>query len=429
MTDEYLPSTNLNVTTDEEDTETSVTSKDEAITTVVHENGYESECSSSSSSRSEEEIACSALEIEADAFTRFIERQRLEVMFELRRLRLGERPVTGQPNRERIETFLNNIHDRQNETGNQSTRPTVPSAHTADIDALINRRCVSGVLSSAAFRQDLESTIRRTITTRPAALPSVQQNSTLPIRQQVLTSATVEQAPSQNVPITPRTPIQQPQPQETSHGPMNVRRQQRELEAWQAITQLQRERIVVEISDLVHRQLVTSALESDFRRHLERNVLNRLEHGAPVQQEQQFIPITVAPPIPPQPARVNSHATPINMETISSRIDEMQKMLQLMFSMQMDMQRTLRQEVAGALSNNPTTIMNFNNQPMSAGHCTICLNAIADTVLYRCGHLCVCYTCGLQLQHATPASAIKCPICRAPVDDILRVYRSSRDGE
>ena len=50
-------------------------------------------------------------------------------------------------------------------------------------------------------------------------------------------------------------------------------RREREIDAWQAITQMQRERIIVEISDLVHRQLVTSALESDFRRHLEQNVL------------------------------------------------------------------------------------------------------------------------------------------------------------
>jgi hypothetical protein len=50
-------------------------------------------------------------------------------------------------------------------------------------------------------------------------------------------------------------------------------RQERELNAWQAITQLQREMIVLDISDLVHRQLVTSALEGDFRRDLERNVL------------------------------------------------------------------------------------------------------------------------------------------------------------
>ena len=54
---------------------------------------------------------------------------------------------------------------------------------------------------------------------------------------------------------------------------------------------------------------------------------------------------------------------------------------------------------------------------------------MADTVLYRCGHLCVCYTCGLQLRQAATADAMKCPVCRAPVDDILRVYRSSRDAE
>ena len=53
----------------------------------------------------------------------------------------------------------------------------------------------------------------------------------------------------------------------------HVYRQERELQAWQTITQLQREMIVIEISDLVHRQLVSSALESDFRTHLERNVL------------------------------------------------------------------------------------------------------------------------------------------------------------
>jgi hypothetical protein len=107
----------------------------------------------------------------------------------------------------------------------------------------------------------------------------------------------------------------------------------------------------------------------------------------------------------------------------------MQQMLQMMFTMQMDMQRSLRQDVAGALANNSITTQSPASQPMYAGHCTVCLTAIADTVLYRCGHLCVCYTCGLQLQHSTPVNGVKCPICRAPVDDILRVYRSSRDAE
>jgi hypothetical protein len=34
--------------------------------------------------------------------------------------------------------------------------------------------------------------------------------------------------------------------------------------------------IVIEISDLVHRQLVSSALESDFRTHLEQHYLVNL---------------------------------------------------------------------------------------------------------------------------------------------------------
>lgn len=107
----------------------------------------------------------------------------------------------------------------------------------------------------------------------------------------------------------------------------------------------------------------------------------------------------------------------------------MQQTLQLMFSMQMDMQRSLRQEVASAFANNSSTTMTSVNQPVNAGHCTICLNSIADTVLYQCGHLCVCYMCGLTLRTTTSANRVKCPICRAPVDDILRVYHSSRNAE
>ncbi|CAF3939114.1 unnamed protein product [Rotaria magnacalcarata] len=411
-----------------ENTDTAVASKDEGTTSTVDENGYESECSSSS--RSEHDVARSALEIEADAFTRFIERQRLEVMFELRRIRLGERPVTGQDNRDRIATFLNNIHERQHSPRVPSTRPVVPSAHIADINSLTSRRCVSAALSSAAFRQDLENTIRQTIGIRP--VEPVQRVSQTPTLPQVLATVNVEPQQQQ-----PQTPPSMPQPvieqQQPPRGILNVIRQENEFEAWQAITQLQRERIVLDISDLVHRQLVTSALESDFRVHLEQNVFNRLEREAPAQQQQQqqqhVAPAAAVPTIRPPLPRANIRAPASNIDELSTRLDSMQQMLQLMFTMQTDMQRLLRQDVASALTNSSTSTINPPTQPVQAGHCTVCLSAIADTVLYRCGHLCVCYMCGLQLQQATSTNACKCPICRAPVDDILRVYRSSRDGE
>lgn len=173
---------------------------DEQITVNVHENGYESECSSSS--RSEVDVTCSALEVEADTFTRFIERQRVEVMFELRNIRLGERPVTGQSNRERIQTFLNQIQEQQQRqplARAPSTRPAVPSAHIADIDALANRRCVSAALGSVGFRRDLENVVRSTIEAQAVA----------PVRRNPQTAAT-QQIP--HAPPIPRAFVPQNSP-------------------------------------------------------------------------------------------------------------------------------------------------------------------------------------------------------------------------
>ncbi len=203
---------------------------DEQITVAVHENGYESECSSSS--RSDEDVARSALEVEADTFTRFIERQRVEVMFELRNLRLGERPVTGQSNRERIQTFLNNIQEQQLQQPNTrtpSTRPIMPSAHIADIDALTNRRCVSAALGSATFRRDLENAVRRSIETRPVAqVAPVQQIPQAPPIPRTFVPMNIEHQASPTLPLhVPPVIREQERPQITqieTHEPFNIDR-------------------------------------------------------------------------------------------------------------------------------------------------------------------------------------------------------------
>jgi len=201
---------------------------DEQITSTVDENGYESECNLSS--RSEEDVARSALETEADTFTRFIERQRVEVMFELRRLRLGERPVTGQSNRERIQTFLNNIRQQQQPFARTpSTRPVVPSAHTADIDALANRRCVSAALGSAAFRRDLEDAVRRSIETRPVAtIAPMQQIPQAPPIPRILAPTNIEQQDSPTLPLHVTPVIREPErsqiTQIQTREPFNIQR-------------------------------------------------------------------------------------------------------------------------------------------------------------------------------------------------------------
>ena len=59
-------------------------------------------------------------------------------------------------------------------------------------------------------------------------------------------------------------------------------------------------------------------------------------------------------------------------------------------------------------------------QVVDSGNCAICSEAGIDCVLYRCGHMCVCVACGLELR----AQGLKCPVCRAPIVDIVRAFAS-----
>ncbi|XP_060692651.1 E3 ubiquitin-protein ligase NEURL3-like isoform X2 [Hemiscyllium ocellatum] len=52
--------------------------------------------------------------------------------------------------------------------------------------------------------------------------------------------------------------------------------------------------------------------------------------------------------------------------------------------------------------------------------CIVCCSCQVDSVLYRCGHMCVCYSCGQKLLSKNS----KCPICRQPIKEIIKTYRS-----
>ncbi|XP_077470298.1 E3 ubiquitin-protein ligase NEURL1-like [Stigmatopora argus] len=53
--------------------------------------------------------------------------------------------------------------------------------------------------------------------------------------------------------------------------------------------------------------------------------------------------------------------------------------------------------------------------------CAICCDDVADTALYNCGHLCLCYSCAHRLKEEKST----CPICRKPIKDIIKTYRGS----
>lgn len=50
----------------------------------------------------------------------------------------------------------------------------------------------------------------------------------------------------------------------------------------------------------------------------------------------------------------------------------------------------------------------------------MCFDSEVDTVIYTCGHMCLCHSCGLRLRRQARAC---CPICRRPIKDVIKIYR------
>lgn len=70
-----------------------------------------------------------------------------------------------------------------------------------------------------------------------------------------------------------------------------------------------------------------------------------------------------------------------------------------------------------------TESLNFTSCSSSwSDECSICYENMVDAVLYACGHMCLCYTCGLKLKKMANAC---CPICRRTIKDIIKIYRSA----
>ncbi|XP_051778139.1 E3 ubiquitin-protein ligase NEURL1 isoform X2 [Erpetoichthys calabaricus] len=81
---------------------------------------------------------------------------------------------------------------------------------------------------------------------------------------------------------------------------------------------------------------------------------------------------------------------------------------------------------SGTTPNSPISLPESPLFPSISGtwsdECTICYENVVDTVIYACGHMCLCYTCGLKLKKMANAC---CPICRRAIKDIIKTYRST----
>ncbi|XP_060169681.1 uncharacterized protein LOC132600490 [Lycium barbarum] len=119
----------------------------------------------------------------------------------------------------------------------------------------------------------------------------------------------------------------------------------------------------------------------------------------------------------------------IDMAVLQQRMNDMQKMLQTCMEMQVELQRSVRQEVSAALNRSAgstdadvcgDSLMNDEAKwdKVRKGICCLCCNNNIDSLLYRCGHMCTCSKCAEKLVH----EEAKCPMCLAPVVEVVRAF-------
>ncbi|KAK2151649.1 hypothetical protein LSH36_356g06010 [Paralvinella palmiformis] len=442
---------------------------------------------------------------------RLLQNHRKEIMFELRRLQLGDRPVTGQGNKEAVENFFSRSQTGEGATGEGEHRP---ENVTVEVSALIERRPVTSLLQSDRFRRNLESALHGALSSVPLPRPSVRRPARTVIAERndsgtasSTTPSAASTTPNTVSPANTSTPSQQQQQQQYSHPqddvssnqqnnrhptpqtspaepqlyqePAHARRQyvpdepptgqqnQRGLRLvaiQQALDQAHRDEVIADISELVQQQLVTSSLEGVFRNRLEHLMTEHLNDtetdGQRVQQFIQNLPpshtvrndfshlginagafsddfdeisvISATATVAARHAQINPGISR-EMAAIKAQLSEMRNMLQMSFDVQLDIQRAIRQEVAAAINDvigerthgdRPPSLVADSFTPSAAtpfidGNCVICLDKEVDSVLYKCGHMCLCYSCGMHLK----ARGAHCPLCRAPIRDIIRTYR------
>jgi len=369
-------------------------------------------------------------------FDVILERTVRERSSELNELQNSSRPVTGTSARDNLSDFF--IRATNPNAARSQERRSLPG----DVQNLIQRSIVTSALRRHGFRTALEqslssrlsqaSALRNNIISRNSPSRSPSGTSTPSASQELDTMSVVSDI------ISDQT--------DASETASDIEQLHRVIDAG---VQVLSETIEEDLTHLHHLHVVSSVLSGGFRNNLERLFQERARSVGGGEVVEQFIRSLPSAPRPrtnnadrmqaTRTSQVTSRTQNMQLSSeissLKQQVAEMKEMMQMTFEMQMDTQRAIRQEVAAVfgafmqqmsqaaasgLPSHQTAIPTQNSVPVAAGSCVICLDCQADAVFYQCGHLCACHTCGLRLK----MQGHKCPMCRAPIRDVIRAYKT-----
>ncbi|XP_022009494.2 putative uncharacterized protein DDB_G0282133 [Helianthus annuus] len=108
-----------------------------------------------------------------------------------------------------------------------------------------------------------------------------------------------------------------------------------------------------------------------------------------------------------------------HMEQLHHEIKDLRKSIKTCVNMQVKLQHSFNQSV-GAATTRSVQRKEMKPPGIVKHNCFICYDAQVDSLLYRCGHMCTCFKCALELQHTSE----ECPVCEAPIVDVVKAMCS-----
>ncbi|MFS8019200.1 putative transcription factor C2H2 family [Helianthus anomalus] len=107
-----------------------------------------------------------------------------------------------------------------------------------------------------------------------------------------------------------------------------------------------------------------------------------------------------------------------HMEQLHQEIMELRKSIKSCVNMQVKMQHSFKQSWVAASATRPVQMKERNTPGLVKHNCSICHVMQVDSLLYRCGHMCTCFKCAVEMQRTSG----ECSVCEAPIVDVVKAF-------